>query len=722
MKRLLRLPTAMLIVCLLAFAVLAQAQKKPPKKEETQSVEEMMKQLKKEMEADPEMKKAMEEMGMLDMLKQVEKTTKATGVKDVDMKALAAADPNRILTKPSGLPIAATPAGKEQLKAYLQPIMQSTNEAIKPTHKADITPHLNKGKETGEIAMGYFMNKEMDKALYLLLNACLTDQEDYVSINNLAAFMTISGYAHKSLPLLQYLQKHFPKSPTLLNNLGQAWLSLGYLDKAEKFLKEALKEDKTQTQASYSLAVMAKHQGNTAKCVDYVKQTIENGGGTADAIGILAIEDPGTDMAELIRPKYKPYYKKDHAITKRFRLPPVPGSYTEAIETQKELETFFSDLGETNNEAQIIAGEMSQAYHEQRMKIQQDQMRDLTRLMKTPGDAGALHRHYLKYNHPLQPQAHYIIASIHQSEYSTSFVQRMQREEDKRLESEKKLLESLKGIQEQMNDIRKQMGQIEGGEGAVEEEEKLAKMEKQLCTLQQNYQQQFLEGNATIANLYIRNMEDLLNQKLQEEIFWLPIYGYPADPTASVYQAYASYLSGIYSLQKVYPFIHDLSPPCGELGPKDLNIEGKIQQWEADHCRVSWGIDAKSFKGKFDCKGMKMQLNFGVVNVEYGQTTDPATWETTGHTISAEVGAKKEFEVGKVVKGEVGGSVKTTVTIDKGGNIADVTVGGSVGTGISGPIGSAGVELGSVEVSLSGGFNSAGPSIGSPGSSFLRGK
>ncbi|HRQ50579.1 MAG TPA: hypothetical protein PLR74_08595, partial [Agriterribacter sp.] len=164
----------------------------------------------------------------------------------------------------------------------------------------------------------------------LLLNACLTDQEDYASMNNLGAFLTISGYAHKSLPLLQYVQKHFPQSPTLLNNLGQAWLSLGYLDKADKFLKEALKEDKSQTHASYSLAVMAKHQGNKAKCIDYVKQTIENGGNTTEALNMLMNEDPGADITAMIRAKYKPYYKKDHAITKRFRVPPIPGSYAQA--------------------------------------------------------------------------------------------------------------------------------------------------------------------------------------------------------------------------------------------------------------------------------------------------------------------------------------------------------------------------------------------------------
>ncbi|HRQ49005.1 MAG TPA: hypothetical protein PLR74_00610, partial [Agriterribacter sp.] len=87
MKKFILLP-----VFLFAFATLVQAQKKPAKKsEEPQSMEEVMKQLQKEIEADPETKKAMEEMGITDMLKQVEKTTKEAEKKGVDVKAMTAA-------------------------------------------------------------------------------------------------------------------------------------------------------------------------------------------------------------------------------------------------------------------------------------------------------------------------------------------------------------------------------------------------------------------------------------------------------------------------------------------------------------------------------------------------------------------------------------------------------------------------------------------------------
>ncbi len=710
----------LLLVSLLAFAALAQAQQNPTKNKKGESMEEMMKELKKQLESmSPEDRKMMEETGMFDVLKQAGKTIQEAEKMGVDINAEAAPDPQKILAKPSGLPIPTTPASKEQLNAYLQPLMQRTDAAIKPDHKADITKHLNNGKETGEIAMAYLINREMDKALYLLLNAGLTDTADYASLNNLGALMTMSGYAHQSLPILQYVQKQFQETPpTLLNNLGQAWLSLGHLDKADEFLQDALNEDATQVQASYSLAVMAKHQGNIAKCIDYVKQTIENGGATPDALSMLANAGSGVDMGELIRSKFRPYYKKDYAITKRFRAPALPGTYEQVIATYDEVETFFQDMQQTSNEAQVIAAKLAEELEQQKVQILQAQNRDLAAMMKTPGDQGALIRHHFKYNHPLRAQS----AFRGKSDYSTSFEARMRREEEKRQESDRQLREFLAGIQKQISALHKEANELEGGENGDEEVKRTELLDK-ACALDWNYQMQLLAGQQAIGNLYIQNMEDLLNQQLQEEIFWGFIESYPADPTASAYRAYATYLAGISSLHKVYPYVYDLRQPCKQDPRQFPLIEGKLQQWEADHCTMSWGFDVKVFKGKFDCSGMKMEVNYGPLSTGYGAAQNPATGEITSHTISVNVGAGKSFDAGKtVIKGKIGASAGGSITFDSTGNVTDVTGKGSIGAGISGPIGSAGVGLGSVEVSMSSGFNSSGPSVKSPISSFLGGK
>ncbi|HRQ50580.1 MAG TPA: hypothetical protein PLR74_08600, partial [Agriterribacter sp.] len=384
-------------------------------------------------------------------------------------------------------------------------------------------------------------------------------------------------------------------------------------------------------------------------------------------------------------------------------------------------ETFFQDMSHTVNEAIVTASQMEKALEQQRIKIFQNQTKDLTNLMKTPGDQGALLRHHLKYNHPLKAQGSIMMANMYKSDFSTSFEARLLREKEKRAESDKQLLKSLEGITKQINALHKAASKLEGGENG-DEELQIEKMLNQACALGQDYQAQLLAGRAAIGDLYIRNVEDLLNQKLQEEIFWSLILGYPADPTASVYKAYSSYLQEINSFRTLYPDARQLSPPCKEDYRQLSSIDGKLQQWEADHCNISWGFDVKVFKGKFDCNGMKAQVNYGPLSAEYGVSQDPATWEITRHTVSVEAGASKEFGVGKKLTGEIGATAGGSVTFDNGGNVVDAGVKGSVGADLSGPMGgSAGVQVGSVEVTMSGGFNSSGPSTNSPGSSFLRG-
>ena len=70
-----------------------------------------------------------------------------------------------------------------------------------------------------------------------------------VSLNNLGSLLTISGYAHKSLPVLLYAQKLLPNSGTVLNNTGQALLGVGNVDKAKTLLLSAVGKDSANSEA-----------------------------------------------------------------------------------------------------------------------------------------------------------------------------------------------------------------------------------------------------------------------------------------------------------------------------------------------------------------------------------------------------------------------------------------------------------------------------------------
>lgn len=711
----------LLLVCFLAFAALVQAQKTPVKKQpakKEQSMEEMMKEMKKEMESmDPESRKAMEEMGMFDLLKNVENMTKGVDMEKAKAMADAEAQARLIPKKPSGLSIPSAPASKEQLRTYLQPILQSTEAAMKPESKAEAKKHLNKGTETAQAAIGFMLKKEWDKALFLLLNTCIANPEDYASLNNLGAMITMAGYAHKSLPVLQYVQKQFPQSPTLLGNMGQAWLSLGHIDKAEKMLKDALDKDEENTEAAFSLAVMYKQQGNTKQCASYAQKAAEGGCVSPEVIEMLKESGvPAEVIGEHIRKKFKPFYKV-HAITKRFRPPAVPSAYSDA--EMNKIKQFFADLDVTAGEAYATADALMREYEaalQDRMQNGLEEARGLKTAKERAGYAA-------KYSHPFRYGVEALKTIMYDPSLSTSYTTRIEREKRYRQEQETALKKSLSHYGEQARAIHKEMNGIEGGEGDIKGEEQLERLSIQLCQLDNSYTREYNSGISEINNEYIRKMEDLLNQQLQENIFWAIIHAQPNDPNGLVYGLYHSYLSEINSFKSLYTDIQKIQE-CRSSGlvEQEPTITGKLEQWEIDHCNLDWGADLMVTGFYMNCQGFKTYARIGAVKVEYGETIDPVTWNPTGYTAKVEVGAKKEFGVGKTLKGEVGATVGGSVTFDGGGNVVDVGVKGSIGAGVSGPLGgSAGGDLAGGEYTLRGGFNGAGPSVNSPGSSFLRG-
>jgi tetratricopeptide (TPR) repeat protein len=104
--------------------------------------------------------------------------------------------------------------------------------------------------------------------------------EDMVSLNNLGSLLTISGYAHKSLPVLLYAQELLPNSGTVLNNTGQALLSVGNVDKAKTLLLSAVGKDSANSEAYRSSALIAQKQGDKALCAGYLEKVIARGGAT----------------------------------------------------------------------------------------------------------------------------------------------------------------------------------------------------------------------------------------------------------------------------------------------------------------------------------------------------------------------------------------------------------------------------------------------------------
>lgn len=599
---------------------------------------------------------------------------------------------------------------------------------MKPDNVKAVQKLLGKGRETGQYAMVFWANNELDKALYLLESVCIANPDDYLSLNNLAALLTISGYAHKSLPLLLYIQKFVPESGTMLNNLGQAYLSLGYTDKAQPLLLAAVKKDSVNAEAYRSLALIAQKQGNNALCGNYLEKAIAHGGATSEAINLLSKVAPGRDLSEYIRNRFKRYYK-DHSVTKRFMVPAIPASYEEAVKRDREVETYFKDFDATLNATYKTQQELTKKYEGQVMDNQTKRMAQMQQVMANAGKPGfskSMQDMKASFSNPFMAQGAIMLSSIDNPQFSKSYISRMKTETANRLKSENELKQALKiDFDDKINALEKEKRGLDDGEGKDAANARAVQIEKDLCKLKEGRQAKWLEKIAEINNQYVHNMEDLLNQRLQEYLFWNTIVMQSLqDPTPVNYAAYVGYLKNLRDLAyPLFPTHVDggLSKPCGDFLKKDPTLKGKIHDWEREHCEVDFGMDIGVAGGKMNCEGWSVYADFKAGSFGYERNVDPVTWQTTGHSISVKAGKEKEFELSPKIKGSIGASVETTIKFDGNMNPVDLIVNGAAGAEISGPFGGkAGVDLGSVEISVSGGFNAAGPSIPAFGSSFLK--
>ncbi|QEC40956.1 tetratricopeptide repeat protein [Pseudobacter ginsenosidimutans] len=527
-----------------------------------------------------------------------------------------------------------------------------------------------------------------------------------------------------------YAQKLLPNSGTLANNTGQAWLSLGHVEKAKPLLVAATEKDSANSEAYRSLALIAQKQGNGTLCASYLAKAIAHGGATSQNINLWQQLSPDADKSSIywaIRNTFKKYYK-DHSITKRFILPEIPDSYEAAVAAYPDINHFFLNLDITIQ----AAGKASKEFNKNSEKTMMDnmnkrmaQVKQISANVGKPGAAKMVKDLKGEFSSPFIAQAALMLNAIDNPQYSVSYISRMKKESENRLRSENELKQALiTDYDNKINALTKEQSKIDGGEGKAAENKRLMEIERELCQLRTERQIKWLKKSAEINNKYIRTMENLMNQRLQEYLFWNTIAMQSIqDPTAVNYAAYTGYLNNLKSFRSFFPFYADgtFGKPCGDYLKKDNNAKGKVQEWEREHCEVDFGFDVKVVGGKFNCEGLKMYVDVKAGEFTYSQSYDPVTWETTGHSLSAKAGKDKEFEITKNIGGKIGASVETTIKFDGNMNPVDLIVTGSAGAGINdGILGAASADLGSVTISVNGGFNSSGPGFTSFGSSFLK--
>lgn len=270
-----------LLICTLS-TYYCHAQNRVPKKDQMptpKEMNEMMAEIQKAMsEMSAEDKKMMDSLGF--------KMPNMPNIQQLGSFAAANANvspgllvPKKDVARISSIP--ATPLSTASLQTYLQSLhtkitavlpaelLQKTNQQFELLRKNKTGKNLKAAAATGYWAFGNTRG-----ALFLMSQACQENPADIHNISNLAAMLNMSGGEHLALPLLQLLNKQFPKNSTVLNNIAHAWFGLGDINNASKYIDSCIRLCAWHPQANQVKAAIEESKGNHDGAVKAMKQSI----------------------------------------------------------------------------------------------------------------------------------------------------------------------------------------------------------------------------------------------------------------------------------------------------------------------------------------------------------------------------------------------------------------------------------------------------------------
>jgi tetratricopeptide (TPR) repeat protein len=568
--------------------------------------------------------------------------------------------------------------------------------------------HFGTGRESGYAGIAFWINKEHDVALYLMLKACIASPGDLLLLNNFASCLSMIGLPERAIPILDYVNKKLPNNANVFSNLGNSWLSLGDVTKATPLLEKAVAKDDAHPEANRSLARISLKESNKTKASNYLGKSM-TGGFDQKTYNAWRELSPGKDVAAFIRPNHKMHYK-EVPITKRWMLPEIPSSVKDAQEKEPVIKQFFANIEATVNDMSSKITDLQNSNMEKqgqqvmKMKQQVESMKSLDDVQRYNNEFGVM-------MHPLKAQAQLMLTAIRSSDYATSYSQRIAQAEKNRSARLSQFNNSIKPLNTKIAALRKESDALEGGEHGDDEVKMLA-ISKQICSLNRQIQSSTLSSQAEINTQYMKQVEDILNQRLQEETYWTALYTLPADPTGAIYDLYEDYLRALSGFHNLYPMPAPSEILCddGRDDYKSLQVTGKLQQWEDAHCPIDIDINIKLVQASMNCREIKLAGKIEGIKVEWERKIDVVTWETLEHSISISGGlGEYETSLTDQLKGKAGLDGKVTIKLGEDLIPTDLIIKAEGGVELSGPMGGkAGADMGSLEISIQGGLRGDG--------------
>ena len=252
--------------------------------------------------------------------------------------------------------------------AEIENFCKAVHEAVKKemnpvaVSQAEIMYTKLKAKYPATAAMGNgaiscYLRNLTQQSIYVMGKVCSDDASNANNLNNYAALLTNHGVEQGAIPILNYLNRKYAKSPVVMSNLSLAWMGLGEMKTTAQYADSCIRFfPGNAAQAHYAKAIVKESEGNREGAIEELKQSI---GEVYSAEKESLLKKMG---GKLTAADHKKKLPADALGLSRFNFPSLPRSYEAAINSKLEWETFYKNLKSSIKELEIKTERLKKEY------------------------------------------------------------------------------------------------------------------------------------------------------------------------------------------------------------------------------------------------------------------------------------------------------------------------------------------------------------------------
>lgn len=549
-----------------------------------------------------------------------------------------------------------------ELKNYCKAVFEAVKKEMNATavSQAETIYAKLKAKYPSTAAMGNgaiscYLYNLTQQSIYIMGKVCSLDAGDDNNLNNYAALLTNHGVEQGAIPILNYLNRKYAKSPVVLSNLSVAWMGLGDFKTAEKYADSCIRFfPGNAAQAHYVKAIVKESEGNRQSGIEEMKQSI---GESYSAEKESILRKMGGKLAAFDVKKKLP---ADALGLSKFNFPTLPKSYEAAVNATLEWRTYYKNLESSIKDLEIKTERLKKVYD-----------------AKATADAKAV-IDFAKQKKGIT----YAFAFKNNTNQSwNNFYQLL---DEDFVKKEEQLMKEVRQITEKNSKMLDELDKKIKGELAKRfEQDALGKKftDAEACNAyKEAYDNYMLPANTTFENFYLKYIEH--KRKMTNEL----VYAGKQFMDKEYYDYYTSNakLQFLYALQSVSFEMPNYTPVLGGYGSACINVKTNsftnkgMANWNDLNCGNKWEMKLPGSEVSTDCNKITFKFDILIAEGSYSEDLFTGQWTNMSLEIGVGIGSKKVTDKLGVEVGGIGAEVGAFIEIDRSG-ITDYGGKGKVG-------------------------------------------